>query len=110
MARPTNAPQPTRLALAPAILGAIVLLAGLALVGDSAYTWIQYPVAILAIIVCVFAVQGKSWWWLIGLVPIAVLWNPVFPLPLGDLVTRLLTILASAYFVLTGLMVKVLTA
>ena len=70
------------------------------------YTWVRYAVAILALIVCVFAVQGKQFWWLAGLVPVAVLWNPVWPLELGDLVTRLLTLVCVAFFIAVGVLLK----
>jgi hypothetical protein len=51
-----------------------VLVAGLLLIEDpSGFLWIRFAVAILAAIVGVFAVQARQWWWLVGLVPIAVL-------------------------------------
>ena len=72
-------PQPpafNRAALVPGLLGAIVLLAGLALVGGEWYLYVRYAVSILALILCVFAGQAKQWWWFAGLIPIAVVWNP----------------------------------
>ncbi|NQX27931.1 hypothetical protein HQQ81_11330 [Microbacteriaceae bacterium VKM Ac-2854] len=106
---PPRYPQKSfgRMALAPGILAAVVLLAGLALVGSDAYVWIQYPVAILAAIVGWFAVQGRGFWWLIGLVPILVLWNPVLPVPLSDTVLSSLSIAAVGVFVAAGLIIKV---
>lgn len=78
-------PSPRRrTALIPALLGAIALLGGVALVGTEGFTVIRYIVSIFALIVAVFAWQAKHWWWLIGLLPIAVLWNPVFPIELGN--------------------------
>lgn len=71
-----------RSALAPGLLGAIVLLAGLALLDVDSFIIIRYVVSILAFIICVFAVQAKAWWWLIALIPIAVLWNPVIVIEL----------------------------
>lgn len=73
-----------RTAIIPAVLAAIVLLAGLALLETDAYLVIRFAVSILALIVAVFAWQARQWWWLLGLVPIAVLWNPVFPIVLED--------------------------
>lgn len=109
MPRPTNAPQPVRLALAPAILAVIVLLAGLALIGTpSWYVWIDYAVAILVIIVGFYVVKAKAWWWLIGIVPIVVIWNPVLPISIDDLALRVLHILASAFLVAVGLTVRVI--
>jgi hypothetical protein len=93
------------MAFLPAVLAAIVLLAGLALIGADWYTGIRYAVSILALICCVFAVQARAYWWLIALVPIAVLWNPVWPITLPDLALRLLHIAAAAALVAAGIMI-----
>lgn len=71
-----------RTALAPAILAVIALLIGVALIESDGFLVIRYIVSIFALIVAVFAWQARQWWWLVGLVPIAVLWNPVFPIDL----------------------------
>lgn len=71
-----------RLALAPGLLCALVLLAGVAAIDTDWYLLIQFLVAILVIIMGVFAVQAKTWWWLVPLGAVAVLWNPVVPLVL----------------------------
>jgi hypothetical protein len=66
----TSYPTPKfrRPALAPGILGAIVLIAGLALLDNpGGYLFIKFGVAILALIMCVFAWQARQWWWIIGL-------------------------------------------
>ena len=73
-----------RTAIIPAVLAAIALLAGLALLNSEGFIVIRFAVSILALVVAVFAWQAKQWWWLIGLVPIAVLWNPAFPIDLGN--------------------------
>jgi hypothetical protein len=74
------------MALAPGILAAIVLLAGVALISLDGYIAIRFGVSILALIVAVFAWQARQWWWLPVLVAIAVAWNPVVVIPLeGDL-------------------------
>lgn len=73
-----------RTALIPALIAVIALLVGLALIGSDGYTVIRYIVSIFALIVAVFAWQARQWWWLAGLVPIAVLWNPVLPIELGQ--------------------------
>jgi len=79
----TSYPTPAfrRTALAPGILGAIVLLAGTALLGTTGFIWILFATSILALIVCVYAVQAKKPWWIIALAPVVVVWNPIFPLP-----------------------------
>lgn len=82
-----SASYPTRsrrTALVPAILAAIALLVGVAIIGSGGFLIVRYAVSILALIVCVFAWQARQWWWLVGFVPIAVLWNPVFPIDLGQ--------------------------
>lgn len=97
-----------RTALVPALLGAGALIGGVALIETDGFTVIRYLVSILALIVAVFAWQARQWWWLAGLVPIAVLWNPVFPIDLGvpDLWLGLQYI-AALVFIATGILVKV---
>jgi len=73
-----------RTALIPALIAVIALLVGLALLGSDGFTVIRFIVSIFALIVAVFAWQAKQWWWLLALVPIAVLWNPVLPIELGQ--------------------------
>jgi len=51
-------------------------------------------------------VQGRQWWWLIGLVPLAVIWNPVWPITLEDLPLRLLHIAAAAFLVACGIFMR----
>ena len=100
-------PQYRRTALAPAILATIVLLAGVALVDSDAYLFIQFAVAILALIVAVFAWQARQWWWIPLLAAIAVVFNPVVIVPIsGDplLVAHYVSILV---LIVVGLLVKV---
>ena len=106
----TSYPTPafTRSALAPGLLGAIVLLAGLALLDNSGgYFWIKAGVAILALIVCVFAWQAKQWWWLIGLVPIATAWNPVWPFELSGQGWVAAQFVAALVFIAAGVLITV---
>ena len=101
-------PEFTRPALAPGILGAVVLLAGLALLDNpGGYLFIRFGVSILALILCVFSFQAKQWWWIIGLAAIAVVWNPVWPLSLAGQVWVALQFAAALVFIATGIMVKV---
>ncbi|WP_431220728.1 DUF6804 family protein [Leifsonia xyli] len=108
MSRPRTPQQPTfnRAALAPGMLGALILLFGLALGGDW-YLYVRYAVSILALILCVFAGQAKSWWWFAGLIPIAVLWNPVWPVAWLTAALPLLSLAAAAVFVVAGLTIKI---
>jgi hypothetical protein len=107
MSRPNSEPVRARLALLPGLIGAIVLIAALALIGGDWYIWVRFVVAILALIMCVFAYQGKSYWWFIGLVPVAVVFNPVWPLPIGDLWLRLLHLAGAIVFIAAGISIKV---
>ena len=97
-----------RTAIIPAVLAAIVLLAGLALLCTDGYLVIKFAVSILALIVAVFAWQARQWWWLIGLVPIAVLWNPIFPIDLGmPSLWSALQYVAVIVFLVAGILIRV---
>lgn len=102
-------PEFTRPALAPGLLGAIALMVGLALLDVDAFTIVRFVVSILALIICVFAVQGKAWWWLIGLAPIAVLWNPIFVIELHGQGWVSLQFVAALIFIASGIFIKVPT-
>ncbi|WP_233201992.1 DUF6804 family protein [Cryobacterium sp. Y11] len=101
--------EPTfnRSALAPGLLGAIALLAGLALLDSESFIIIRYAASILALIICVFVIQARSWYWLIGLVPIAVLWNPVVILDLSGQGWVSAQFIAAIVFIAVGLRLKV---
>lgn len=97
-----------RTALAPGILAAIVLLAGLALFTSSEFFWIKTVTAILAAIVAVYAWQSRQWWWLPILAAIVVLWNPIWPIDLNqDKVWLILQYVAAILFVVIGVLIKV---
>ncbi|MEP6480491.1 MAG: DUF6804 family protein [Rhodoglobus sp.] len=107
-----SATYPTRTrrtALAPAILAVIALLIGVAVIDDGGFVIVRYVVSILALIVVVFAWQARQWWWIIGLVPIAVLWNPVLPIDLGQPDLWLgLQYIAAIVFLAAGILIKVI--
>ena len=62
----------------PGVLCALVIFGGLALLDSDAYLYIRFGVSILTAIIAVFAVQAGHWWWLLGLLPIIVIWNPAW--------------------------------
>jgi hypothetical protein len=101
-------PQFRRTALAPGILGAIVLLAGLALIGSSTYIVIQYATSILALIIVVFAYQARQWWWIPLLLAVAVIWNPVFPVYIAATDLPAFSYVATLVFILTAVFIRVL--
>jgi hypothetical protein len=95
--------------LLPSVLGAVAVLAGLFVIGagEEAYTPLRYVISLLALIVAVMAIQSSRWVWALPLVAVAVLWNPVFPLPVTGTVWAGAHILAAAVFFATGLLLRV---
>jgi len=89
------------------VLGAIVLLAGVALVSSEAYIAIRFGVSILALIVAVFAWQARQWWWLPLLVGVAVLWNPVFIIQIEGDVWLAAHYVAAIVFIAVAVLVKI---
>ncbi|MGA1837861.1 DUF6804 family protein [Herbiconiux sp. 11R-BC] len=103
-----TAPAFTRPALAPGLLGAIALLAFVAVIGNSDwFTIARYVVSILALIMVVFAWQAKQWWWIPPLVAIAVIWNPVLPIDLPEFGWQIAHLAGAVVFVASGLLIKV---
>jgi hypothetical protein len=107
--RSTKATEPTfaRPALAPGILAAIVLMAGVGFMDNSWFLAVHFVVTILAVIIGWFTIQAKQYWWLLVLVPIIVLWNPVFPLPLSGDGWFAAQLIAAIPFVAIGVLLKV---
>jgi hypothetical protein len=100
-------PTFTRAALAPGLLGAIALLAGLALLDSDGFVIIRFIVSILALIICVFVIQAKAWWWLLGLVPIVIVWNPIVVLDLSGQGWVSAQFIAALIFIIVGVRIKV---
>ncbi|HTE62530.1 MAG TPA: DUF6804 family protein, partial [Solirubrobacteraceae bacterium] len=100
-------PSFRRTALAPGLLAAVALLAGLALLESDAFIAIRFIVAILALIVTVFAVQARHWWWVPPLIAIAILWNPVYPLDIAGPWWVGAQYVAILVFVVAGIFIKV---
>ena len=100
-------PQFRRTALAPAILATVALLAGVAAIGGDLYLLIRFLVAILALIIAVFAWQARQWWWLAALVPIAVVWNPVVPVELARDALLGAHYVAAIVFLAAGILIRI---
>jgi hypothetical protein len=100
-------PEFRRTALAPGILAAIVCIVGTLIIGTDTFVVVQYVVAILALIVAWFAFQAKAWWFVVPLVVIAVLFNPVFPVSLDSGILLPLSYLAALVFIASALLIKI---
>jgi uncharacterized membrane protein YoaK (UPF0700 family) len=100
-------PEFRRTALVPGILTALVLLAGIALIQSDGFTVIRYAVSILALVVCVFAWQAKHWWWLIPIIPIAIIWNPVVPTAIEGDVWLGMQYVAALVFIAAGILIRI---
>lgn len=96
-----------RPALAPGLIAAVVLFVGIALIGQNAFTFASWGVAVLALIVLVFAVRARHWWWLPVFAAVAVLWNPVVPFGFDGPLWLGAQYLAILAFVVAGVLIKV---
>lgn len=100
-------PPYTRPALAPSLLAAVVLLACVAIIDSSAFVFARWGVTVLALIVLVFAVRGRTWWAALLMAAVAVCWNPLVVVPIPGQVWAALQVVAAALFIAVGLAVKV---
>ena len=89
------------------MLAAVVLMVGVFLIDSGAYTVVRFVVSILALIVAVYAVQGRRWAPLLPLVAVAVLWNPVFPFTFAGTWWSAAHVLAAAALVAVGLFLRI---
>jgi hypothetical protein len=100
-------PALIRPAFLPGILGAVVAFVGTGLVGSDFYLIIRFVISILAVIIAVYAVQGRRWLWVLPLAALAVIWNPVFPVDFSGPPWLFAHIAAAAVFLLAGFFITV---
>jgi hypothetical protein len=100
-------PDFTRPALAPSLLAAVVLIACVALVDVPAFVAVRWGVTVLALIVLVFAVRGRTWWAAVLTAAVAVCWNPLVTVPMPGQLWAALQLVAAAVFIVVGIAVKV---
>ncbi|WIB75910.1 hypothetical protein DEJ28_09400 [Curtobacterium sp. MCPF17_002] len=100
-------PPFTRPALAPSLIAAIVLLACVAIVDSSAFVFARWGVTVLALIVLVFAVRGRTWWVTVLMAAVAVCWNPLAVVSIPGELWAALQLVAAALFIVVGIVVKV---
>lgn len=105
---PKTAAQPEtyRPALVPGVIAAAALMAGIGLMGTDAFLVIRFIVAIFALIVAWFALQAAQWWWTAAFVIVAVVWNPIAPVPFEGLIWIIAHIVAAALFVVAGGLIR----
>jgi len=108
MPSPTPAPAPFALrpALIPGILGAIALMLGLALLDLDAFTIVRFVVSILALIMAVFAWQAKQPLWMVPTILVAIVWNPVLPLPFSGVGWIIAQFVGGVVFVVVGILLQ----
>ncbi|GLJ80019.1 DUF6804 family protein [Microbacterium imperiale] len=104
-ARPTDPPLRQRNALAPGILGAATLVAGMALIGGDVAVVVSFIVTILALIIAWFAVQARQWWWAVVMAAIAIVWNPVVPFSFAAPIWLTAHVIAAAAFLAAGALI-----
>lgn len=97
----------TRPALAPGLIAAVVLFVGIALMGETGFTYTSWGVAVLALIIMVFTIRARHWWWLAPFAAIVVLWNPVVPFDFSGPVWLGGQYIAIIAFIASGVLIKV---
>lgn len=96
-----------RNALAPGILAAIALFLAPLLMETDWFLFVRFAVSILALIVAWFAGQARQWWWIPVFAAIAVVWNPIFPLPFSGPVWTAAQAAGAIVFLIAGATIKV---
>jgi hypothetical protein len=100
-------PALIRPAFLPGILGAVVAFVGTGLIGSDFHLVIRFAISILALIIAVYAGQGRRWLWILPLAVIAAIWNPVVPVDFSGQPWILAHIAAAAVFLIVGFFLKV---
>lgn len=80
---------------------------GILAIGSGFFIFVQFAISILAATIGWFAVQSRQWWWLPVPVAIAVVWNPVVPIMLGEAWQLPAQYIAALGFVVVGLVIRV---
>lgn len=93
--------------LLPAVLGGVAMIATVGLIDTDGFIWAQALAGVFALIVAVIAIQQQRWWWAIPAAAIAVVWNPVLPLPLPPGFWWPAHYVAAFVFLLIGLLARV---
>ncbi|MBS1674233.1 MAG: hypothetical protein JSS74_09740 [Actinobacteria bacterium] len=96
-----------RNALAPSLIAAAILFLAPVLLQGSWPLVVLFGTSILAVIVGWFAWQARQWWWMPIFTAIAVIWNPILPLPFTGPVWIGVQPAAAVVFLVAGGLIKV---
>jgi hypothetical protein len=111
---PSSPPRPAsafqRNALAPGILAAAALFFAPAIIPTEWFAIVLYVVAIMALIVGWFAVQARQWWWVPVFLAVAIVWNPIFPLPFTGPLWVGAQFVGAVVFLVAGTLIKIARA
>jgi hypothetical protein len=88
------------------LAGAVLSLIALANMPYGYYTFDRVALTALAVVMAVIAVRNQVPGWIWGLAPIALLWNPAFPVHLDRATWAPLNVVAAAFFLVCGLLMK----
>lgn len=103
-------PDHIRPALLPGLIGVLGTTFGLGGLGEDWWMVILFVVSIFALIMLIFAIQSRQWWWIPLFAAIAIIWNPVWPISFENAQLWLpLSLGAAALFAVAGFMMKVPT-
>lgn len=79
---------------------------GLALLDLDAFTIVRFVVSILALIMAVFAWQAKQPLWMVPTILVAIVWNPVLPLPFSGVGWIIAQFVGGVVFVVVGILLQ----
>lgn len=93
-------------ALLPAAIGASLLLIAIAPLPYGFYVFLRVAITVISIVVAVISVRSQKSGWIFGAAPIAILWNPIFPVYLSRQAWAPLDILAALVLLICGLGIR----
>lgn len=81
-----------------AVVGAFLALIAITNLPYGYYTFARIAITAISVILIVFSVRAGVGGWLFGLIPVAILWNPIIPVYLSRGAWLPLDLLATAFF------------
>lgn len=96
----------TRPALWVCLIGVVTSLVALGQLPHDYYIFNRFVVTAVAVWVVVIGVREKVPGWLVGLIPLGLLWNPILPFYLDRATWAPLNVLAAVFLFICGLLIK----